>query len=211
MPLKNSKRFKEKIKDAAAETNLARRGVKIASVIAEALRTIDQDPILVGGAAVEFYTEGQYATSDIDMLAPGGPELWETMKELGFERRGKDFINKELELYVEFPGYGLKEEKSDTLNIDGILLQIISREDLIVDRLASYKFWKMALDGLNALLLLEQGEWDPERLQKRARQENVLDALEWIEKIYQEIARKKLDKKEATQRLQEWLRKKHLP
>lgn len=136
MRLENSEKLKNLLKKAAAEKNAARRGVRIAAVIAQALRQIGQDPVLVGGAAVEFYSEGEYTTRDIDMVAPGGRELWVAMEQLGFARRGKDFIHEAFEIYVEFPAETLGgERKSDSLDVDGMPLQIISIEDLIVDRL----------------------------------------------------------------------------
>ena len=173
----------------------------------EALRQIGEDPVLVGGAAVEFYTEGGYATKDIDMVAVGGYPLREVMNELGFEKRGKDFINRQLELYIEFPSECLNPfEKSDELDVNGILLKIISIEDLIVDRLCAYKFWKSSADGLAALLLMEIGKENAQRLKTQAQRRNVLDALEGISKIYKEGFRKKLPQKEVTRQLKNWLK-----
>ena|SRR3989338_8092948 len=207
MLLKNSEKLKKDLTSAAKEKNLAKRGVRVASVIAGALRSVNQDPVLVGGAAVEFYTEGGYATRDIDMLAPGGPPLWKIMEELDFKRRGRDFINEIEKIYIEFPGEFLeKEKRSEMLDINGVSLRIISREDLVVERLCAYKFWKSAIDGVAALLLLEVGPLDNERLQKRAREEDVLDALNWIRQIYEEGYRKKLSKKVLTQKLKNWVR-----
>ncbi len=187
---------------------MALRGVKVAAAIAQALRTVEQDPVLVGGAAVEFYTEGGYATKDIDMLASGGPDLWKVMEMLGFKRRGKDYINESLELYVEFPGDFLAgDERNDILDVNGIPLRIISIEDLVVDRLCAYKFWKSAIDGVSVLLLLESGRCDLNYLSAQARKKDVLDALKMIQKIYEEVVRKKLSKKRSSKALQDWLSK----
>ena len=208
MRSKNLNNLKSLLRKAAGEKDLARRGVKIAAVIAEALRKIGEDPVLVGGAAVEFYTDGNYATKDIDMIAMGGPLLWKVMEELGFKRRGKDFINEVLEIYIEFPSATLNPgEKSDQIDVEGIPLKIISLEDLIVDRLAAYKFWKSSIDGLNALLLLELGKADMQRLRERAGAKEIQDALDWVLKIYEEVFRKKLSKKEASKKLETWLQK----
>lgn len=208
MQSKNLNNLGVKLKTAAKEKSLARRGVKIAAVIAEALRSVGQDSILVGGAAVEFYTEGGYATKDIDMIAAGGPDLWRVMEELGFQRRGKDFINEKLEIYIEFPGEMLGAGRiSNVLDVDGMPLRIISVEDLIVDRLCAYKFWKSGMDGLSALLLLESGRCDRGRLKKQAKKEAVLDALDYVEKLYEQVVRRKLSKKRASQLMQQWLQK----
>ncbi|OGQ05244.1 MAG: hypothetical protein A2W61_04290 [Deltaproteobacteria bacterium RIFCSPLOWO2_01_44_7] len=208
MPLKNLKKFQDRLEKAAKEKSLAKRGVKIAAVIADALRTVGEDPILVGGTAVEFYTEGGYATQDIDMVTPGGPSLFEVMMNLGFERRGKDFIHEELEIYIEFPGVSLGgERQSDLLDVDGTPLLIISIEDLIVDRLCAYKFWKSGIDGLAALLLLESRKVDEKRLKTQAKREEVEDALDWVEAVYEKVVREKMKKEEASRKLEKWLRK----
>ena len=137
----------------------------IASVIAEALRFISRDPILVGGAAVEFYTLGQYTTADIDMVADGGKDLVKMMVDLGFEKIGKDFVDRKRGIYIEFPGSHLGAgEKVRQVDVGTRSLRVISIEDLIVDRLCAYKFWQSGIDGVNALLLLEQSEIDPVRL-----------------------------------------------
>jgi hypothetical protein len=85
-------------------------------------------------------------------------------------------------------------------------LRIISIEDLIVDRLNAYKFWRSGIDGLNALLLLEMGNPNGPRLLQRARQEDVEDALEAVQRINNEAIRKKLSRKAATFLLEEWMR-----
>ena len=200
------KNLKDSLKIAAAEKNLAKRGIKIATIVAEALSSIGENPVLVGGAAVEFYTEGGYATKDIDMIAMGGPALWKVMEVLGFERHGKDFVHTKLKIYIEFPSDVLGEgEKSITIDVDGRALRIISIEDLIVDRLCAYKFWKSEADGVAALLLFEVERVDVARLKNRAEKEDVLDALDWIQQLYQDIVRKKLPKKKASQQLRTWL------
>lgn len=210
MPLKNLDSLKKRLSLAAKEKDSAKRGVKVAAVISESLRTINQNSVLVGGAAVEFYTAGEYTTGDIDMTAFGGQELWALMKELGFEKRGKDYIHPKLKIYIEFPSASLRRgELSDSLDIDGMQVDIVSIEDLLIDRLCSYKFWNYGQDGLAALLLMESGPLDEKRLKKRAKEENVLDALNYLQNVYEEIVRKNLSKKDASLKLQGWLQQKN--
>lgn len=188
---------------AAKITNPFRRTIKVAALISEALQAIGQDPVLVGGSAVEFYTEGGYVTADLDFVSAGGPRLVVVMQSLGFERIGKDFVDKKRKVYVEFPGDFLSAtERADTVTIDGFPLKIISREDLIVDRLCAYKFWKSALDGYNALLLLESPDIDKNRLMRRAKEEDVLEALKVVENILEESVRNKLARSESNRRIE---------
>lgn len=203
----NDKTLMEKLTSASKEKDKALRGIKIASVISEALKVIDIEPILVGGSAVAYFTNGAYTTNDIDMVAPTTSELKETMKSLGFKKLGKDFINKSLGIYIEFPSESLgPTEEYSKLKLNEVEINIISIEDLIIDRLAAFKFWKSGIDGVNALIMLEQGLADRQRLEDRAREEDVLDALDHVEFVIKEVTRKKLDKDTASNLLMSFLK-----
>jgi len=196
--------LKKELAEAASVKDRAERGARLASIIAEALRPTGRDPVLVGGAAVEFYTQGEYTTSDIDMVTDGGKDLVKIMTSLGFKKIGKDFVDKKNKVYVEFPGSSLKaSERTRKIQVGTRIFRIISIEDLIVDRLNAFKFWKSLIDGANALMLLELGESDEKRLIKRAEEEDVLDTLIALQKIREEIIRKKLSRDEADNLLAE--------
>lgn len=190
--------LKKELAGAARLKDRAERGARLASVIAEALRPSGRDPVLVGGAAVEFYTQGEYTTSDIDMIAEGGKDLVEIMTGLGFQKIGKDFVDRRNKIYVEFPGASLKpSERTRRIQVGSKTFRIISIEDLIVDRLNAFKFWRSLMDGANVLMLLELGEADETRLKERSSEEDVLDALISLQKIREEVIRKKLSREKA--------------
>lgn len=202
------KRISQKLDEAARIDDPVRRNIKIAALIAESLRDIGQDPILVGGSAVEFYTRGGHSTADMDFVTPGGPKLVAIMQGLGFEKIGKDFVDKKRRIYVEFPGSFLgAAEIANTVTIDEIPLKVISIEDLIVDRLCAYKFWKSGLDGFNALLLMEIGEFDSERLRSRAAEEAVSDALAAVTAIAEQSIRKKMSREESNKLIEQEMKK----
>lgn len=199
--------LKKELSKAAKFQEPAMRAILIASLIAEALRTVGQDPVLVGGSAVEFYTQGGYATADIDMVAEGGPQLQGVMLQLGFERYGKDFVDGKNKIYVEFPARSLgPTEKDQAIEVNRRLLRIISLEDLIVDRLCAFKFWKSEIEGLNVLKLLEAGKLDEKRLSQRAEEESVRDALVGLKTLGAEVIRKKIPQNEATSQLKQLLK-----
>lgn len=197
----------KELAQAANAKNPSERAIRIATIIAESLRSIQQNPILVGGAAVEFYTQGGYSTSDIDMIAEGGQDLIQIMESLGFEKIGKDFVNKKLKIYIEFPGRNLKaNEQTILLKIKDKTLKIISIEDLIVDRLCAFKFCQSAIDGLNTLLLLENNDLDEKRLLQRAKEEKVEEALKGLLKIREEVIRKKISPKTSNEVLERFMK-----
>lgn len=196
------------LQKAASTKDAAERHVLIAAIISEALRQVHQDPILVGGAAVEYYTQGGYSTADIDLVAEGGSDLLQVMEALGFERMGKDFIHPKMKIYVEFPSRRLKTgELAHLLRIGKKNLRIISPEDLIVDRLCAFKFWQSAIDGVNVLLLLEDAGLNLARIEARAKDEKVLDALVALQELQQEIIRKKIPPAKANQLLESRMNK----
>lgn len=200
--------LKNELAHAASLKNPTEKSIHIAAIIAEALRKINQDSVLVGGAAIEFYTQGAYSTSDIDMITEEGPELITTMKDLGFEKLGKDFVHQKLNIYIEFPGRNLQNnEESILIKVKDKTLPIISIEDLIVNRLCAFKFWKIAIEGLNVLLLLENNEVNEKRLRDRAHEENVEDALKGLSKIREEVIRKKIPEKIANQMLEDLMKR----
>jgi hypothetical protein len=132
----------------------------------------------VGGAAVEIYTRSAYTTYDLDFVAAATAQLEATMRELGFARDGRHWVERDLSLAVEFPGTVLYPARSVSMDAAGLTLTIIAVEDLIVDRLASWKHWGWDPDGAAAALLLAlHPGLDRPRLDQRAQEEEVSDAL----------------------------------
>lgn len=165
--------------DAAGQEDRARRALLVAAAIGDALERAGCHPVLVGGAAVEIYTRSAYTTFDLDFVAASTEGLAATMGELGFERSGRHWLHRELSLAVEFPGTVLAPARSVSMDVAGLKLTIIAVEDLIVDRLASWKRWGWDPDGAAAALLLGlHSRLDRARLEKRAAAEDVSDALQ---------------------------------
>ena len=82
----------------------------------------------------------------------------------------------------------------------------MSREDLLVDRLAAFKLWRSAVDGVSALLLSELGGLDEDRVRGRAREEDVEDALVAVREVLEEIVRRKLSRRRANRLLEARMR-----
>lgn len=80
-------------------------------------------------------------------------------------------------------------------------------EDLIVDRLCAFKFWGSGVDGLNALIMLELGAADRERVEQRAGDEDVLDALDYLEEVLEDSTRLKMTPSETSMMLMKYFRK----
>jgi hypothetical protein len=122
---------------------------ELAAIVATHLREHDIDVVLVGGLAVELYSENVYLTKDIDMVdtsyaKPG--KLHQAMAEIGFEKTGRIFVNPSTDITVEFPsppisvGDELVTETTTMTTPAGDLPVLIAR-DVIKDRLAAYIHW----------------------------------------------------------------------
>lgn len=135
----------------------------------------DEDwvPVVVGGAAVELYTGGAYTTGDIDLVGSISPRFAQALTKVGFLRHGRHWIHESAQVFVEFPGEALDpDEEALWLEFEGHRVRVISVEDLLVDRLGAWEYWKSGVDGVNALFLwqVQKGRIDVERLESRVAQ-----------------------------------------
>ena len=168
-----------RLREAAGSNDRAERTMGLAAVLSGVLTEAGSRPVLVGGGAVEIYTRSAYTTRDLDFVAAMTESASKAMAGLGFDRDGRHWIHEELGIVVEFPGTTLAPAEAISIDVDGIELRIIAVEDLVVDRLASWKHWGWDPDGAAAVILLAlHQDLDQERLRKRAIDEHVADALE---------------------------------
>lgn len=111
-------------------------------------------------------------------------------------------MHEEAQLFVEFPGSTLgSQERADWAEIQGERIRIISPEDLLVDRLGAWQYWRSSVDGANAFLLwlALQDEIDEPRLQARIEEAGWIDA--WVSlKRFAEIWRDKLPSREEVEK-----------
>lgn len=95
------------------EPNPARRRLLALAFVADRLAEDGIEPILVGGAAIEFYTAGGHATGDVDLALPLVPEVDRAFADLGFRKEGRFWVRVDLDLLFEAPApAGLPGETS---------------------------------------------------------------------------------------------------
>jgi hypothetical protein len=145
-------------------------------------------PILVGGAAAEFYSQSALTTGDFDLCTHRQAELEEEMRRLGFIRPSgagqllKGWIHPELKLGFEVvadtPMDGSFDPATLMLveNTGSGAFVVISVEDLIADRMGQYASGS-APDRLHqaAELFRLQPQLDRDYLDRRIREETVGD------------------------------------
>lgn len=148
------------------EPDPQRRRLIALGVLTTRLSAHGIEPILVGGAALEFYTAGGYATKDVDLALPAAPEVDAAFAALGFDKEGRYWFHPEFELLFEAPApAGLPGEDAPRteVEIDGLRVVIIGIEDLLIDRLRGWVHWRSEEDGRwtrrLALLYPERIDW----------------------------------------------------
>lgn len=132
-----------------------------------------QSPILIGGCALSYYSREVYFTSDIDLAYPDRDALDTVLKSIGFEKEGRYWVHEDLKVVIEVPPSALPGEDSPLEVVDlGEDLQcfIIGLEDLLIDRLNAFKYWKSETDREMVDLLVERyrNELDWSYLEKKA-------------------------------------------
>jgi predicted nucleotidyltransferase len=144
-------------------------------------KTKGKKPILVGGSAVEFYTQGAYKSLDLDVIAIK-KELEPTLKAMGFKKSGRHWYNEDVSLKIVS---SQTKEKVKKVNIEKYTIHMISVEDLIVDRLNACKYWKSQLDCEQAEYLLKAyyPSLNKTYLEKRAREEGVSKRLNTLKNL----------------------------
>lgn len=169
-----------KLSDALSIPEGPNRTAAIVAWVQSLYTTEDRVPVLVGGAAVEILTGGAYTTGDLDFVGSVPSLVRKTLEANGFRRSGRHWINDTAEIFLEFPGDALDPtERSIRYEAFGYDLVLVSLEDLLVDRLGAWAYWKSGVDGANAFLLYRicRNEIDDRRLTRRAREAGFGSAL----------------------------------
>lgn len=164
------------------------QNIALVAVITAALKEIDIRPIIVGGQAVEFYTAGGYSTMDVDLVTPASvKEIDSIIKDLGFKKEGKYWTHDQLDFALEVPGSDLAGDydKVNEIKIEGLKAYIIGIEDIIIDRLNRYKFWREYDDQewIVGMIYLNYDDIDWNYLYQKSESEKTLEELKKFKKI----------------------------
>lgn len=118
------------------------------AILTKLLEDRNISPIIVGGLSVEIYTNSDYSTRDIDFLSGKIDEVTDILKQLGFKKfEGRHYYSEELMVAVDaidigYEGLAGSYEKVEKIYIDDELyVKVISREDIIMDRIRAFLHW----------------------------------------------------------------------
>lgn len=167
----NTNKILEKIR--RTESPLKRQLLMVA-LITNLLRQKGKDaPVVIGGCALAYYSREVYFTADIDMAYADREALDTLLKDIGFKKQGRYWVNEDLKMAIEVPTAGLVGEDSQVEIVEfgnGLQCTIIGIEDLIIDRMNACKYWKSEIDCEMVELLIKRydKELDWTYLEKKA-------------------------------------------
>jgi hypothetical protein len=153
--------------------------IEIAAIIASHLEEYGISVVLVGGLAVEFYSENLYLTRDIDLVDTSyqsPTSMQQAMRALGFFKQGRVYVNETTNVSVEFPSAPLSVgeeliQRTTIVDTSAGKIPILLAKDVIKDRLAAYFHWNDRPSLVQALAVANKHGIDEQELQKFCRKE----------------------------------------
>ncbi len=135
----NAHTIQAALADITAESDPTLKHLKLASLVSAVFRERGIELVVVGGSAIEFYTEGAYVSGDLDLclISPGRLDIrtrQELMGQLG--ARGGPRSWQVAGHFVDILGEveTLAATPFDELQAAYGLVRVVSPEDLLVER-----------------------------------------------------------------------------
>ena len=177
----------EKIRQTESPLN---RQLLMVALITRLLREKGKEvPLVIGECALSYYSREVYFTADIDLAYADREVLDSVLRSIGFEKKGRYWVNEDLKMAIEVPASVLADEDAPVEIVEfeeGLQCRIIGLEDLIIDRLNACKYWKSEIDCEMVELLLKRytKELDWLYIEKKAAkpENNTLSELFGIKK-----------------------------
>lgn len=103
------------------------------------------DVVIVGGSAIEVYTNGMYVSGDIDVVGERR-SIISALERWGFHREGRLWARPDLELWLDPVGRGYTGDVRKLREVSTPYgpVRLASVEDLIAKRLIEAKVWPRA-------------------------------------------------------------------
>jgi hypothetical protein len=178
-------RLRRELLEAAAIDEPTDRLLEVAAIVSEALGDLGIEPVVVGGLAVAFWSDGAYRTGDIDVVVPRVPELPERLELLGFRRLGREWLLPGRDVVFEAPAETLDPgDRGEPVRLQsGRRLVVLSPEDSLLWRLREWIYWHTTAGFRQAALLLVAARVDAARLERRAAEEGLALALDELRRL----------------------------
>jgi hypothetical protein len=153
--------------------------VELAAYVQDSLQEEGIKVVLSGGSAVSFYSSDKYVSKDLDLINASFSKrsrIKSVMEEIGFQEKGRYFVNPETKFFVEFPDGPLSVGEEPVKEVSEFelatgTLRVVSPTDCVKDRLCAYYFWN-DLQGLaQAVLVAESQNVDLKEIKRWSKAE----------------------------------------
>lgn len=166
---------------------------ELAARVAEHLHSQGIEVVLVGGLAVEIYSENLYLTKDIDMVNTNyqtPAQLHRAMAQLGFSKKGRVYVNATTDITVEFPPAPLSVgneliQRTTTAELPEGRIPILRAEDVVKDRLAAFIHWRDMQSLVQAAAILLKHSLAPETFKVFCEREGSSTHYQQLLLLYQ--------------------------
>lgn len=174
--------------------------IELAAIISKHLAGQNINVVLVGGLAVEIYSENIYLTKDIDMVDisyTAAKALNLSMAEIGFTKKGRVYVNPTTVICVEFPAAPLYVGNEMIVNttvtdVSAGQIPVLLAKDVIKDRLAAHFHWNDKPSLVQALAVMSKHPIDQKELERFCRSEGIDGDAEKINKLQIEVSKRRL-------------------
>ena len=186
-------RLRADLHRAAEIADVTQRTLEVVAVISEAAAPLGIRPTVVGGMAVYFWTEGDaFVTYDIDVVMAVPEQLAETFAQLGFARSsdGRHWELPGTEVLLEAPSADLDADAQVTVVElpSGRTARVLSRVDILLDRLDEFQATGHQLAAQQALVLLtELAEAEQADLDARAAERRLTTIVDAMRRLAREL------------------------
>ncbi len=161
---------------------------EVAAYVSHYLRMNGVPNVLTGGACVSIYTENRYQSYDLDFVNIEGvviSRISSLLKEMGFEEKGRIFVNDKANYTVDILSPPLSVGRQsivsvNTIEVDKMVLKLLTATDSIKDRLAAFYFWNDRQAFEQAILIQAHNEVDFDEIRKWSEMEGELEKFNYF-------------------------------
>lgn len=154
---------------------------ELALIVGGRLKECKINAVLTGGAVVSIYTSNHYQSYDLDFISHDSDhEIASALKAIGFEKRGRYYINPCTSFYIEFPSPPLAIGNKPIFTFNEIktdfgYLKLLTPTQCVMDRLAAYYHWNDQQTLSQAIMVATSNPIDLMEIKKWSEEEGSME------------------------------------